>query len=84
MRELQTAAGQATDWPSIGAIDPTEVIAVVVTAVAANAFTYGALLQLHGATTLTTTLLFVGGGAVTLASTGWLMVLSFVREVVER
>ena len=83
MFELQTAAGPAAEWPSISSVDPMEVLAIVLTALAANAFTYGALLQFHGATTLTTTLLIVVGGTVTLASTGWLMVLSFVHQVVE-
>ena len=82
MLERQWASGHLAECRTLRAVDPTEVVAIVLTALAANAFTYGALLQFHGVVTASTTALLVGGGLATLASTGWLAVLSFVKQVV--
>lgn len=71
------------DELGIGTFDPKELLGIVVTAVAINAFVYGAILVSHGFTNLATVLLVLVAGAISLGSTAWLIVVSQVRQIVD-
>lgn len=64
------------------AIDRGEVVGLVATALACNAFAYGAVLYLHGSTDLLTLSLLVGGGFLGLVAAGWLVVVYEIQALI--
>jgi len=66
--------------PSVD-FEPSELVTLVATALAANAFAYGAVLCLHGVVTLWSLSLLVGGVAVCSVLVCWLLVLQHVRAI---
>lgn len=63
-------------------VSPGEFIGLVVTALAWNAFAYGAVLRVQGPPNWLTLALLAAGGLIGLGSASWLVVVYHVRTVI--
>lgn len=63
-------------------VDRGEVVGLVATALACNAFAYGAVLYLNGAADLLTLSLLIGGGILGFVAAGWLVVVYQIEDYI--
>lgn len=63
-------------------VTPGELAGIVLTAIGANAFTYGFILHLNGATDVMTMAVLAGGGLLGLVAAVYLVVVYEIRAIV--
>lgn len=84
MMALSRCAESRDRWFGEVDVSPGEFVGIVLTALGANGFTYGAILYLFGVTNLATMAMLIGGGMLGLTAAVYLVVIYQIRDLVSR